>query len=396
MKVYQSKLVTSLVVTLSFLGSNAVWAGPKSVAIGTSHSLAVKSDGSAWGWGGNDLGQLGNSMQPPSPYAKVLLPVKADIANIISSTGPCYSTHVLKADGTVWSYGDNNAGVLGIGSSLAMTTTPMQVVTAPNNTPLNDVVAVASFAFHSVALKSNGTVWTWGQGSWGQLGDGTTTEHNSAVQVLVSSNTPLTNVIAIAAGNNVSYAIKGDGTVWAWGWNANFAMGVGATTTQSLWAMQVPGLTGITAVAVGYQNTVALKSDGTVWTWGRNTDGQLGDGSSLTATRSTPSMISRFTGVKRISSHWSTTLAVKGDGTLWAWGLNDSGQIGDGTTTNRTTPVKVSTLTGVEEIASGTAHSLAITHDDKAFAWGSNSFGELGNGTTNNSLFPIQVQGITP
>ena len=224
------------------------------------------------------------------------------------------------------------------------------------------------------------------------------TENNrfAAVQVLVGSATPLTNVVAIYTGNNTSFAIKDDGTVWAWGWNANFALGV-TTITQSLVAVQVPGLTGIIAVAPGMQHYVALKSDGTVWTWGKNTYGELGDGSSLTATRSTPTKLSRFSGVKKISTHWYHTLAMKNDGTLWACGPNASGQLGDGTTTTRTTPVQVVSLTGVKEIAAGTNYSLAITDNGKEFGWGANGDAQLGAGySSTSSLLPIQVQGVTP
>lgn len=399
MNAYSLKLVVSLVAALSLLSSNAALAGPKSVTVGTGHSLAVKSDGSVWGWGLNDAGQLGSAPQPWPSSNIILTPAQVDIPNALAVAAPCFTTHVLKADGTVWAYGDNEIfGVLGNNSSSGYRThIPVQVLVGSTNTPLTNVVAISAFAFHALALKSDGTVWAWGQGSQGQLGDGTETNRFAAVQVMVSASTPLTNAVAIYTGNNISYAIKGDGTVWAWGWNANFALGISSTTPNSLWAVQVPGLAGIIALAPGIQHYVALKSNGTVLTWGRNTNGELGDGSKLTATRSTPTVISTLSGIKKIATHWNHTLAVKDDGTLWTWGRNDSGQLGDGTTTTRTRPVKVSTLSGVEEIAVGPDYSLVITHDDKAFAWGANDDGQLGAGyVSTSSLFPIQVQGITP
>ena len=421
MNAYSLKFGVSLIAALSLLSSHAALAGPVKVTVGTSHSLVVKSDGSAWGWGDNDYGQLGSAQQ--KYFSPVLSPVKADVSNVVAVAAPCYTTHVLKADGTVWSYGDDEQfGVLGshnrgtvLGAVPPITTTyiPQQVL-APGDVPLTNVIAISAFAFHSMALKSDGTVWAWGQGRYGELGDGTETDHSTAVQVLVAPGVPLTGVVAIATGAFSSYAIKSNGTVWAWGSNTSFALGTQTTPYShvlaspnnlgstieyySPWAVKVPGLRNIVAVAPGTRHYAALKNDGTVWTWGRNAEGQLGDGSLSTTARSTPVMLSSLSGVTKISTHWSHTLALKGDGTVWTWGPNDTGQLGNGTTTARTTPGMISTLTGVKEIAAGTNYSLAITLDGRVFAWGDNGYGQLGAGyaSTTPILFPIQVQGITP
>lgn len=400
MKFSKSKLVVFLIVTLSFLGSNAAWAGPQSVTVGTSHSLVVKSNGSAWGWGSNESGQLGNAQQ--GYLDPIFAPIQADISNILAIAAPCYTTHVLRTDGTVWSYGnDEFFGVLGNNRiSAPYTNIPVQVLVAPNNTPLTNIIAIAAFGFHSMALKSDGTVWAWGQGAHGQLGDGTGSDRPTAVQVLTALNTPLTGVVAIAAGNNVSFAIKSNGTVWGWGRNNHLALGVSNSGSKGIasssYAMKISGLRDVIAVAPGLFHTVALKSDGTVWTWGEDPDGQLGDGPGVSASRYTPAMISGISGVTKISTHWHHTLALKNDGTLWTWGPNWAGQLGDGTTTSRTSPGIVSSLTGVKEIAAGTEYSLVILQDERMFAWGSNQYGRLGDGTQINRLTPVQVQGITP
>ena len=147
-----------------------------------------------------------------------------------------------------------------------------------------------------------------------------------------------------------------------------------------------------TVIAAGKAHTVALKGDGTVCAWGDNAFGQLGDGA--TANSSTPVQVSGVIGVTAIAASYYHTVALKGDGTVWAWGYNNSGQLGDGTSTNSSTPLQVSGLTGVTAIATGQLHSVALKGDGTVWAWGENSSGQLGNGTTATSSTPVQVSGL--
>ncbi|MBI5750307.1 MAG: InlB B-repeat-containing protein, partial [Nitrospinae bacterium] len=187
------------------------------------------------------------------------------------------------------------------------------------------------------------------------------------------------------------------GTVWTWGLNYNGQLGDGTMTTTPPYGkttpVQVSGLTGVTAIAGGDAHTIALKNDGTVWTWGYNSEGQLGDGT--TTQRTTPVQVSGLTGVTAITGWFWHTIALKSDGTVWGWGYNGSGQLGDGTTINRYTPVQVSGLTGVTAIAGGQYHTIALKNDGTVWAWGANWSGQLGDGTVIDRYTPVQVSGLT-
>ncbi|MGE6759660.1 Ig-like domain-containing protein [Corallococcus interemptor] len=286
----------------------------------------------------------------------------------------------LKQDGTVWAWGDNSFGQLGDGTN-TQRLTPVQV---PG---LTGVAALAAGNDHSLAVKQDGSVWAWGNNASGQLGDGTTTQRLTPVQV-----PNLTGVAALAGGNSYSLALKQDGTVWAWGVNSQGRLGDGTHTTR-LTPVQVPGLTGVAVLSVGTSHSIAVKHDGTVWAWGWNEYGQLGDGT--TTDRPTPVRVPGLTGVAALDCGSTYALALKQDGTIWAWGLNNTGQLGDGTTTNRLTPVRVPGLTGVAALASGGSHSLALKQDGTAWAWGTNSRGQLGDGTRTTRVKPGQVPGLT-
>jgi alpha-tubulin suppressor-like RCC1 family protein len=208
--------------------------------------------------------------------------------------------------------------------------------------------SVAAGSAHSVVLTDTGTVWAWGYNANGQLGDGSTTTRS--IPTWVSS---ITGVTAIAAGDNSTYALKTDGTVWAWGANSSGQLGDG-TQTDRVSPVTVSGLTNVIAIAAGKSHAIALKGDGTVWTWGANAYGQLGD--NTTTTRTTPIQVTTLsTSVVAISAHGNNSHAVKTDGTLWSWGDNYWYAVGDGTFTTRTTPVQTSNLTSVAVAGGGWA-----------------------------------------
>ncbi len=297
--------------------------------------------------------------------------------------------------GKPFAWGGNATGQLGDGT-FNYRFTPDMVLN------LTGVVQVASGGYysyasaggHSLALKSDGTVWAWGNGSWGQLGDGTIEAGGKSVPVQALN---LTGVVHIAAGGLHSLAVKFDGTVWAWGLNDYGALGDGTATNRKA-PVQVSGITGVVQVAAGAAHSLALKSDGTVWAWGLNNYGQLGDGSdpAIKDRSVTPVKVSGLTGVVQVASEGLYhSLALKSDGTVWAWGWNEYKQLGDGTITSRVVPVKVSGITGVVQVAGGQYHSLALKSDGTVWAWGHNPFGQLGDGTTDDKATPVQVSGIT-
>ncbi|MFW6056818.1 MAG: RCC1-like domain-containing protein [Chloroflexota bacterium] len=295
--------------------------------------------------------------------------------------------------GEVWATGANEFGQLGDGTS-SQRSTPVQVL-LPGDVPLSGVVAIAAGDSHSLALLADGTVRAWGMNNHGQLGNDSNDDSNVPVEV-----SDLTDVTAIAAGYSHCLAVKADGTVWSWGYNSYGQLGNGSNDNSSV-PVQVSGLTGVTAVAAGSGHSLAVKSDGTLWTWGWNWEGQLGDGSSGADTnRNTPYQVSGLSSVVAAAGGEHHSLALLADGTVWAWGFNPQGQLGNGNYEDKLTPVYVidgrpaNKLSGVSAIAAGKYHSLALKSDGTVLAWGCNWYGQLGDDSTTDSPQYVQVTGL--
>jgi len=261
---------------------------------------------------------------------------------------------------------------------------------------LSNVKAVAAGNNHSYALKGDGTLWGWGLNFDGQLGDGTRTTALVPVQI-----TGVTDVIAIATGaasvkfvpyptpTYHSLALKRDGTVWTWGDNRFGQLGDGSTADRIVPA-QVPGLSNVAAVSAGADHSVVLQRDGTLLAWGRNDHGQLGDGAQ-SAHVDAPIPVVALTGITAIAAGGRHTLALKSDRTVWAWGFNGDGELGDGSTADRSLPGAVSALTGITAISAGATHSLALKDDGTAWGWGASLQGEIGDGTLATRARPVVV-----
>jgi alpha-tubulin suppressor-like RCC1 family protein len=343
------------------------------VAAGGSHSLALRDDGTVWAWGYNFNGQLGDgtTTQRSTPVSLNALTGVSAIA-----VGTNHSL-ALRSDGTVWAWGSNFNGQLGDGTT-TQRTVPTQV------SGLTGVTAIAAGVSHSLALKSDGSVWAWGYNINGQLGDGSTTQRTVPTQV-----SSLSAVAGIGAGSSHSLAVKVDGSVWTWGLNSSGQLGDG-TTTQRTAPVQVSGLAGVSAAAGGATHSLGVKTDGSVWAWGSNLYGQLGDGTTI-GQQLTPVQAVLTPAAAGGDGGGSHSLARAGDGSVWAWGVNTTGQLGDGTTTLRRSPVQVSGLVGVAHVSAGSNHSLAVTSDGTLWAWGDNTYGKLGDGTTAQRNTPVKV-----
>lgn len=295
------------------------------------------------------------------------------------SAGGLFSLAVC-ANGVPKSWGDNTYGQLGNGTTIQQNS-PVQL----NN--LTGITAIAGGYYHTLCLKNDGTVWGCGANANGRLGDGTTVNKSSPVQALL-----LTNIIAIASGKAHSLALKNDGTVWSFGLNSNGQLGDGTLVNRSS-AVQVTGLSHIVAIAAGYNHSLALKDDGTVWAWGDNGWGQLGANSP--GVIKIPQMVNGISDIIAIAGGENHSLALRSDGTVWAWGINNNGELGNGTNNYSYTPVSVNGLYHIVEIAAGMSHSLALKADGTVWAWGLNGWGQLGNGNTANSNIPVQVSNLT-
>ncbi len=249
------------------------------------------------------------------------------------------------------------------------------------------VTDVAGAGRTSYALRGDGTVLAWGAGGQGALGNGDTDDSTAPVQV-----SGLTGVTAVAAGFNVGYALRRDGTVWGWGYGFNGALGNNGTVDSAV-PVQVSGLTTVTAVAAGFDTGYALKADGTVWAWGYGNNGQLGNNSS--AKRPVPVQVSGLSNVMAVAGGGWTGYALRRDGTVWAWGNGSEGELGNNTMTGSDSPVQVSGLTNVTAISGGAYTGYALRSDGTVHAWGFGNDGQMGNGDTATSAVPVQVSGLS-
>jgi len=345
------KAFGALILALALMVSTPAAA----VTAGGMHTVAIKADGSLWGWGRNVEGQLGFG-----DGSDAVVSAPRQVASGFSAAAAGYRhTLALKADGSLWAWGYNPDGRLGDGSQ---TDRPGAVSIG------SGFSSVAGGEQHSVAVKSDGSLWAWGYNGNGQLGDGTTTDRLLPVRIGTE-----TNFVSIAAGYQHSLAIKNDGTLWAWGLNSSGQLGDGTKTNRN-----TPVLigAGYAAAAAGQSYSVALKADGSLWAWGANSLGQLGNGTTTAQT----SPIAVSTGVSFVTTGVAHTIALKTDGTLWAWGYNAFGQLGDGTLVNRSSPVPIDS--GVTSVAAGYAHTVAFKSDGSLVAWGLNDNGQLGDGTS--------------
>jgi alpha-tubulin suppressor-like RCC1 family protein len=330
-------------------------------------------------WGDNRSGQLGDgSTAPNRAYWGV---VNLDGAwNAIAAGGG--HTLVLKTDGTVWAWGENGKGQLGIGTTSDAHT--------PYTTQISNVAAIAAGGSHSLALSSDGTVWAWGLNDAGQLGNGTNADATSPVQV---KGFFLVRAVAIAAGENHSLAVDGNGEVWAWGKNTFGQLGDSSMTDRSA-PVKVKQLNNVVQVAAGANHSLALKNDGSVWAWGDHRHLQLGNGTllspSLTPIRvptglpTTPQPF--LSDVKAIAAGGDHSLALTNGNEVWGWGSDkfaESSGVGGGLgAVAPLFPQSIQGITGkVIAIAAGTNHSLALTDDGRVWAWGHNDQGQLGDST---------------
>ena len=355
---------------------NALGAGARHVIVtgGEAHSLAVRPDGKVWAWGSNSNNQLG------AGFGQVQLVPAQSVGpqGIVSVAAGWRHSMALEGDpGNVWTWGDDSRRQLGNGFN----TYPF-----PQRLPgyMEACSEIAAGAFHSLARYKD-LPFVWGDNDFRELADPS----------IPMSNTPrsivnMDRVAGIAAGGLHSIVWQSNGTILAFGAGGVGQLGDGTTPLTRAEPKPVTGLGAPLAISAGEMHNLAITPDEKVWAWGFNTSGQVGDGTFDLRPVPVEIGLDDITAVAAGALH---SLALHRDGTVLAWGSNSHGQIGEGGGGNRNRPIKLRSLENIIAIGAGLDHSLAVDESGSVWAWGRNSSGQLGDGTQTNRDVPVQAQG---
>ncbi len=360
------RVVTAMAGALLALSTPA-WAGPI-VSGGYSFGVALDDDGVVHTWGDNAEGQLGDGTGVPRTF-----PAAISLPTIVTLDAEGGQVLAVDEDGNVWSWGDNTWGQLGVGDQ----DDHHVPVMVPG---LVDIVEVAAGERFGLALDATGSVWAWGNNEHGSLGDGTNTDR--LTPVLVSG---LQGVEAIAAGFLHAVAVKGDRTVWTWGLDSLDQLGLGTAAGGSIVSQNTPqqvvSMTDVVQVAANRASSMAVRADGSLWVWGHDGSGSLGLGM-IALDVAVPTQLVALSDVVRVSMGISHTTALTADGTVWGWGRNALGAVGDGTQDTRFEPVMVLGVDDGVAIGAGGLGSYAVRASGEVWSWGGNANGEGGIGST--------------
>lgn len=335
-----------------------------------------------YSWGNNASGALGQNIayttNVSSPTQVGALATWATISGAIGTASAADSLYqAVNTSGQLYAWGDNSPyGGLGLNDT-ANRSSPTQVGALTNWSK----VAVGDMS--SYAVKTDGTIWAWGFNNYGQLGTGNSTNISSPAQL-----GSLTNWANVVSGGNVTLALKTDGTLWAWGRNNNGQLGQNNRTYRSS-PVQVGADTTWLKISAGYQWSLAVKTDGTLWAWGRNSQGQLGQNNEIY--RSSPTQVGALTNWANVFPSTYCVTAVKTDGTMWSWGAGFFGMLGQNSTSNVSSPTQIGSLTTWLKAIGGYANMYAIKTDGTLWAWGQNDAGQLGKNNTVSYSSPVQV-----
>ena len=383
------------------------------VAAGGGHTVAIKSDGTLLAWGSNLYGQLGDGSTVTRVSATQVGVGAAAVGSAIYAgefhsvaLGACSKTG---AGCSMYTWGGNDSGQLGDG-----TTTGKTVPTLIKATGWLDI---ATGGMHTAAVKrdstTGGTLWTWGRNDKGQLGVIDTTVRYAPTQITTCTTNGTTTAVCgttwsrVAAGALHTVAMQQSGAVYSWGANTRGQMGIGTITAGFTSPWLVSGTKKFKSIAAGGDHTLGILDDYTLWVWGANYFGQLGDGT--IDDKSAPVQVIGGEGLSNdwrmvsaggghndagsdMPSNGGHSLGVKTDGTLWAWGSNAYGQLGTGRTEDAIVPTKIGPAGVIfTSVSAGKLHSFAMDDVGKLWAWGYNLNGQLGNGTSGTTAKNILV-----
>jgi len=359
----------------------------------TNWTFTTKPTYQLWSWGDNEKGELGQNQSAANVEYSSPVQIGSD-SNwdfIAPEDGSNLWGMAIKADGSLWTWGENdNYAQLGLNDKVNRS--------SPTQIPGTTWTKAARGRFHGLASKTDGTLWSWGENGKGELGQNSTTDYSSPIQI-GSDTTWSTDLNQISASDTVNATIKTDGTLWTWGDNESGELGLNSTVKQSS-PTQIPGTTWRTVSIGNGEVASATKTDGTLWIWGKGNGGGQGDNS--VTDRSSPTQLPGTTWSKSHRTFGYGIIAVKTDGTLWAWGANDAGQLGQNSVTYMSSPVQIpGTSWSTDEIKLSARYGatvFAIKTDGTAWAWGDGYYGQLGlntNGTVGprRRSSPTQIPG---
>ncbi len=343
--------------------------------------IAQTSFGVLWSWGCNSAGQLGtNTVVSRSSPVSVVTNITAWCRVSASES----HSLAIQTNGLLWTWGCNQYGKLGDNTSTNRSS-PVSVVGGFTNWCQGSASATST-----VAVRTSGSAWSWGRNSFGQLGDNTTTSRSSPVSV-VGGFSDWCQVGSANAGTAHALAVRSNGTLWAWGAGFSGQLGNNAASQSSSPVSVVGGFSDWCQSSLGNSWSVAVRTSGSAWAWGANSFGQIGDNS--TTGRSSPvSVVGGFSDWCQVSAAIAHVVAVRTNGTAWAWGCNSVGQLGDNTTTNKSSPVSVvGGFTNWCQAGAGGVHSALVRTNGTAWSWGCNNMGQLGDNTITSRSSPVSV-----
>lgn len=354
----------------SFNGSAGAGIVVTQMAGGANQSLFVKSDGSYWAMGSNGFGQFGNGTNVNNNGNGNHTPEQILASGVTQVSTGSFHSLFLKSNGSLWAMGYNVQGQLGTGNN-DQQLSPVEILSS-------GVTQIAAGGHTSLFVKSDGSLHAMGKNDKGQLGTGNTTDVNSPTQILASG------VAQVVASGSNSFFLKTDGSLWGMGWNAYGQLGDG-TNDDSDTPVQILA-SGVTQIDAGGSHSLFVKTDGSLWVMGRNLHGQFGDGTNDNSNVPVQILAS---GVTQASAGTNHSHFLKSDGSLWAMGRNNYGQLGDGFNANLNTPVQI-IASGVTQVATGGHHSLFLSSGNlRVTGW--NASGQLGDGTNDDRNSPVSI-----